>query len=95
MHSSGGVEIIRVFLRSRQAGICRAKAALPDASFGFDTSGKTLAEWHHRKFVPPARSNPPRVFSCWSPDRHDQSFTVVSAASKTTSTPKPKLDLKR
>jgi len=55
MHSSGGVEIIRVFLRSRQAGICRTKAALPDASFGFDTSGKTLAESHHRKFVMPAR----------------------------------------
>jgi hypothetical protein len=32
------------------------------ASSGFDTSGKTLAEWHHRKFVTPARGKLPRVF---------------------------------
>ena len=41
-----------------------------------DTSGKTLAEWHHRKFRISARRNPPRVFSCRS-NCHDQRNAVV------------------
>ncbi|WP_161495945.1 hypothetical protein [Bradyrhizobium japonicum] len=28
----------------------------------FDTSGKTLAEWHHRKTFGSARANPQRAF---------------------------------
>lgn len=37
--------------------------ALTRADMAFDTSGKTLAKWHHRKSsVQPARSNPPRAF---------------------------------
>jgi hypothetical protein len=34
-----------------QIGVCRTDTSLPVALFGFDSSGKTLAECHHRKFT--------------------------------------------
>ncbi|AHY50399.1 hypothetical protein [Bradyrhizobium japonicum] len=63
MHSSFSVGAKQVLLglvqREQPTDISTARRI---ASSGFDTSGKTLAEWHHRKFVTPARGNLPRVF---------------------------------
>ena len=64
MHSSGGVEAIGNFDFAPKRTFDASTRPLPTAHFRFDTSGKTLAEWHHRKFVVPARRDPPRVFSC-------------------------------
>jgi hypothetical protein len=63
MHSSFSVGAKQVLFglvqREQPTDISMARRI---ASSGFDTSGKTLAEWHHRKFVTPARGNLPRVF---------------------------------
>ncbi|MET4069516.1 hypothetical protein ABID58_004318 [Bradyrhizobium sp. S3.2.6] len=86
MHSSEGAETIRhiqlvagrrfsgLVEREQPTDIATARRV---ASSGFDTSGKTLAKWHHRK-IRNARAEKSAAGFFMSEQLHDQRIAIVA-----------------